>query len=171
MQEEAISYNCLQYQLTCPPFLTNMQQHGLFVNKYSKSPLKIGTAERKLLIVFCYYVLLAVIALTAFTLSTKNLSQSVKFILKHFDCERDGHNTSNPCSRSEFEELNNAALTTFSYILLGLFPIVNLVYAVNIQELKVYCQCFRKKATSKFSNSNDVSTLNSAVNSSTLKRV
>lgn len=148
-----------------------MQQHGLFTNKDSKSSLKIGTAERKLLIVFCYYVLLAVIALTAFTFSIKNLTQSVKFILEHFDCERDGHNTSNPCSRSDFEALNNAALTSFSYILLGLFPIVNLVYAVNIQELKVYCRCFRKKATSKLSNIIDVSTLSSAVNSSTLKRV
>lgn len=152
------------------PFLSNMQQHGLFTSK--KSSMKIGAAERKILIVFCYYVLLAVIALTAFTLSTKNFPKTIRLFAEYFNCERNGHNSSNPCSRSEFERLNNATLTSFSYILLGLFPIVNLIYAVNIQELKVYCRCFRnfKKAVSKISN-NELSTTSTAVNSSTLKRV
>ena len=40
-----------------------LQQQGLFRMKVSKRPLKIGTAERKVLIIFCYYVLLSVIAL------------------------------------------------------------------------------------------------------------
>lgn len=130
---------------------------------------KIGTAERKLLIVFCYYVLLAAIALTTFTLSIKDTSEITEHLINYFSCERDGHNSSNPCSRSELEALNNPTLTTLSYVLLGLFPVVNLVYAVNIDELKVYLQCLRKK--SKFSNSNDFSTASSAVNSFTLKRM
>jgi hypothetical protein len=144
----------------------------LFTGKDTKKKaFKIGSAERKLLIVFCYYVLLAAISLTAFTLSTKNLPETVKNFLEYFDCEKDGHNSSDPCSRADFERLNNSALTTFSYILLGLFPVANLVYAVNVQELKAYCQCFSRKSKSKCSNSNELSTLSSGVNSSTLKRV
>ena len=146
-----------------------MQQHGLFSSKNTKSSMKIGAAERKLLIVFCYYVLLAVISLSAFTLATKNLPKTVRLFAEYFNCERNGHNTSDPCSRLEFERLNNATLASFAYILLGLFPIVNLIYAVNIQELKVYCRCFKKKTASRISN-NELSTVSSAVNSFTLKR-
>jgi len=34
------------------------KQHGLFRMKLSKHPFKVGAAERKILIIFCYYVLL-----------------------------------------------------------------------------------------------------------------
>lgn len=146
-----------------------LQRHGLLRdNSYKtsvKNSFKIGTAERKLLIVFCYYVLLASVSLTAFTISTRNLAHFAELLGDYFSCEIGGHNSSNPCSRSEFEALSNAGLAGSAYILLGLFPIVNLLYAVNVQELKVFCRCFRKRS----SNLQSTATT-SGMHSSTMKK-
>ena len=86
-----------------------------------------------------YYIALIVIALTAFTLSTKNLPREAAAILDYFSCEQGGHDPEALCSRSEFEKWDISAFTTLSYILLGLFPIVNLVYVLNFRELKKHC--------------------------------
>ena len=111
-----------------------IQQHGLFKVKQSKNPFKIGTAERKILIGFCYYVLAAIISLIAFTISTRNGDQYANEVLKYFLCERS--NPSEPCSRDGYEALSYPVLTSLSYILLGLFPVINLTYVINFQELK-----------------------------------
>ena len=115
-----------------------MQQHGLIKTKQSKHPFKIGTAERKLLIIFCYHVLLITIALTAFTVTTRNVGQFAAVVADYWRCELTGVNPENPCDelRASFRELANPVLATFSYILFGIFPAVNLVFAVNIGELK-----------------------------------
>ena len=156
-------------------FFFFFQQHGLFkANKPdSKNRFKIGTAERKVLIVFCYYVILAVVALTTFTISTRNGDLTARRIFEYFTCEQNGHDPDEPCSRSNFEELTNPAWTTLSYMLLGMFPIVNLIYAVNVEELKAFCQCSGRGKTGrlKFSISDNPSTGSTAFNSSTLKKV
>ena len=90
----------------------------------------------KLLIIFSYYVVLAVVALTVLTMASRNSSQLVKSILRYFFCEQGGHNPSSPCSRSDIEHLGHPSIEALSYILLALLPVVNLLYAVNIAELK-----------------------------------
>ena len=89
------------------------------------------TAEKKLLVVLVYIVVLTAVALTTYTVSTKNLPRHVAAIREYFICEQGGHDPDNACSRSEFEGLNDFFLTTLSYFLLGLLPVVNLVYAQN----------------------------------------
>lgn len=146
-----------------------LQQHGLFkANKpSSRSSFRIGTAERKVLIVFCYYMVLAVVALTTFTISTRNDEVAIRIIAKHFICEQSGFDPEGSCDRSRVEEQGNPVWTTMSYILLGIFPIVNLIYAVNIQELKEHClMCSSwKKKLLKSSVSDNPSTFTTAVNS------
>ena len=115
-----------------------MQQHGLIKTNQSKHPFKIGTAERKLLIIFCYYVLLNTIALTTFTVTTRNVGQFAAAVVDYWCCELTGVNSENPCDelRASFRELANPVIATFSYVLLGIFPAVNLVFVVNLSELK-----------------------------------
>lgn len=119
---------------------------------------------------FCYYVVLAAVSLTAFTLSIRELSTLFHHIVQYYICEQGGHDPDAPCSRAAFEALQKPGITTLSYILLGLFPVVNLVYALNVQELREMCRCVSRKKD-KFSISDNPSTGSSAVNSSTLKRV
>ena len=113
-----------------------IQQNVKFKFNKSSNPFKFGTAEKKLIAVFCYYMVLAVVALTAFTLSTRNNALFARDVQVYFFCEQSGHNPSSPCSRSFIGELTYPSVTTSSYILLAISPVVNLVYAVDIQELK-----------------------------------
>ena len=131
--------------------------------KQSKHPLKIGTAERKMLIIFCYYVLLATISLTAFTVTTRNAGQFAAAVADYWRCELTGVNSENPCDelRGSFRELTYPELTSFSYILMGIFPAVNLVFAVNISELKQKFKTWCGQAT-KFYFSEEPSTASTA---------
>ena len=113
-----------------------LQQHGLFRAKQSKNPFKVGTAERKLLIIFCYYVVLGVIALTTFTVTTRNVELFTEELGQYFLCEAVG--PEDPCDRSGFEELTHPELVAVSYVLLGIFPVFNVVFAVNVNELKQF---------------------------------
>ena len=115
-----------------------MQKHGLIKTKHSKQLFKIGAAERKIIIIFCYYVLLVTIALTAFTVTTRNIGQFAAAVADYWRCELTGVDPENPCDGliASFRQYTNSVLTSFSYILWGLFPTVNLVFAVNISELK-----------------------------------
>ena len=65
---------------------------------------------------------------------------------KYFVCELSGHDPSNPCDRSRFRLLSNPGLTAMTFILLGLFPLFNLIYALNYEELMKRCRaCFKGK--------------------------
>ena len=67
-----------------------MPQNGLFLTKQLKGRSNnagTATAERKILIVFVYYVLLAAISLLTFSLSIKSTDQFIDEVLKHFKCE------------------------------------------------------------------------------------
>lgn len=119
-------------------FVTSLQQHGLFKARQSKNPYKIGTAERKILIVFVYYIILVVIALTAFTLTIRDEEEFSSAVLRYFECESKGVDPDNPCDPSSYIKLLHIALTSLSYILLGLFPMVNFIFVISVRELKQY---------------------------------
>ena len=90
-------------------------------------------------------MVLAVISLTVLTLFSRNSSQLVESIRKYFICEQGGQNLNNPCNRSDINRLSNPWVSTLSYITLSLFPVMNLLYTVNIQELKKLRQEFFTK--------------------------
>ena len=125
--------------------ISNLQHHGLFRTKLSKHPFKVGTAERKSLIIFCYYVLLGVIALTGFTISTRNGAMFSDAVAEYWRCEIAGVNSENSCDRQResFEQFTYPGLTAVSYVLISLFSAVNLIFAVNIKEInqkfKTWC--------------------------------
>ena len=83
-----------------------------------------------------YYVILAVIALLAFSLTTRDGDRFISEVLSYFECERKGVDPDNPCDTSGYISLLNVAITSISYILLGLFPLVNFIFVINVRELK-----------------------------------
>lgn len=101
---------------------------------YTKKLVKQHTSELKVVVISCYYLIFAVFVVTTFTIT--NVQQQEKFIsdaLIYFTCEANG--IRNQCDRS-FTELSGEIFTILSLILVGLFPIANLAYVLNIQELK-----------------------------------
>jgi len=103
--------------------------------KEKSNKFQLGAAEKKLLVVLCYYVVLASVVLTSFTLSTKSLSSYFKKLQTYFLCEQHGLDPSSPCSRV-FAGQSYPFLATASFILLGLFPVIYMIYAANLGELK-----------------------------------
>jgi len=106
--------------------------------KNSKHSFRIGAAERKSLIILCYYILLGVVAFSAFTVSTRSSTLFANTIAEYWRCESAGLNSENSCDglRDLLRQLGNPGLTSASYILLGIFPAVNLIFAVNVKEIK-----------------------------------
>ena len=120
----------------------DLQQHSKL-----KHIFKFGTAEKKLMIVFSYYIVLSSVALTTFTLSTRNIDILIRGIQEYFFCEQGGFDPEDRCTR-DYLKYAYPSLSTISYALLGLFPVVNLIYAINLKELKAAlnkCQPKSKK--------------------------
>ena len=86
-----------------------------------------------MIIVFLYYIVFVSVALVAFTLDIRRTDEYVAEVTKYFICESKGNGS---CSTSEYEDLSNPEITNLAIFLLGLFPAANLVYALNINELK-----------------------------------
>ena len=96
------------------------------------------TAKIKLLIIFSYFFMFLVISQTALTLSLRKQAKFEAQLKTYFCCESAGMNPGPSCERS-FERLSDSASIVISYVMLGLYPIANLVFVVNIKELKEIC--------------------------------
>ena len=83
--------------------------------------------------------------LTTFTIATRNSELFVEELLNYFACEGKGNDPNNPCDRNTFRQLSYPWLSAVSFVLLYVLPFVNLVYVLNIKELK------EKLKTLKFS--------------------
>ena len=110
----------------------------------SNNPFKFGTAEKKLLVVFCYFIILSSVAITTFTVITRNLSNFEKNIKNYFMCEQGGNDPNKPCSH-EYRRQSYPELTTISSVLLCLESVVNLIFAINLKELKGFFQKLKLK--------------------------
>ena len=125
-----------------------MQQHGLIKTK--PHPFKISIAERKVLIVLCYFVLLVVVSLTALAITVRNSGQYGVTLLEYWQCEATGVDPEKQCDRlyALFEELGPPALIAISNLLYLILPLVNLVFVINVTELKKKFKTWRGQAAS-----------------------
>ena len=96
-------------------------------------------AEIKLLVIFCYAFILLAISQITLTFSLRNRQNFRTRLMAYFLCELVGVAFGNNCERS-FERFSGEAFIIFSFILLGLYPVVKLVYVVNVKELKNSCR-------------------------------
>ena len=90
-------------------------------------------------------MLLGVIALAAFGISTRTGGVFVDALTLYFACES---TTPGNCeaSKNTAEQNTYPGLAYTAYILLALFPLVNLVYAFNFNELKeIWLTQFKQK--------------------------
>ena len=104
-----------------------------------------------------YYVIVTVVGLSQFTLLMRNAEPFKRQLEAYFACEGQSHDANQPCDRSNFEELTYPIVFCISLALIGLFPAVNLVYALNVQELKEKC-CLYRGSKKKQNESTNLST-------------
>ena len=116
------------------PFLQILEDNKLrAVCLKIKQTLKMKSAEVKVLTILSYYFILAVIVLTNTTIRVIDMPQFFADLVANFTCESipDGF-----CERA-FENLGAEIITMINYLLFGMYPIVNLLYVINIRELKM----------------------------------
>ena len=99
-------------------------------------PIKLSGAGRTVLIVLCFYVFSGVIALTNRMFTLRNSGLFVDARLDYWQCEATGVDPENPCNRASFEELMYPGLAILASVLTQIFPAVNLMFAVNMSDLK-----------------------------------
>ena len=115
----------------------------------STYPVKTGKAEIKLFIVCFYYIIFVAMSLSSLTLSTRNFEALRSALWVYFFCEQGGRDPDNMCSRDDIERLTHPFMTSISFIFIGLFPVVNLIYVVNIQETKDTLKKWKFKRSNK----------------------
>ena len=117
------------------------------INKHNKGS-RIGTAKKKILIVFCYYVVFSVFSLSSFTIATRNTHTNYSVVANYFLCERNGYDPNRPCDRSELEGLSQPEVAALSFFLLAVFPTANLIFTVNFhQAMKKVNSCHKSLRT------------------------
>ena len=103
-----------------------------------------------MLIILGYYLILGAAVLTILTNSLRLGPRFVEAATRYFVCEAPGIKeessdmemgsgnliSNSSCNREELEGLVNPIATTIAFVLLGFYPALNLVYVINIKELK-----------------------------------
>ncbi|KAL5491673.1 hypothetical protein EMCRGX_G017005 [Ephydatia muelleri] len=116
---------------------------GVFwtIRKRIKNKSMPGSADKKVFIVFCYYVILGVVSLVAFELNSKTSTQFISSLATYFACERE---TPGKCESYRKIAINFTypGISDAMYIILALYPLVNLVYAFDFHGFKYACSSF-----------------------------
>ena len=94
----------------------------------------------KVLIVFFYFFVFGVVSLTFFTITSKDITDFTSELITYFACESQGVQPGRTCERN-FNRMGTEFGLIVVYILLGFYPVVNLVYVVNFQEIKTFVKC------------------------------
>ena len=92
--------------------------------------------EIKVLIILGYFIIFGVSALTTFGVTLRNGQNFRNELVTYFLCESTGTSGDKVCSRMGIEQFSTPIPIALTLLLFGLYPVVNLVYAVQIQELK-----------------------------------
>ena len=95
----------------------------------------LQSAEVKMLIICCYYIILGLGASLAFTISSAYLNSLQNELQDYFECEECGIDSGQTCDRSQYERFINPALITIGYSLFALYPVVTLIYIVRFSAI------------------------------------
>ena len=95
----------------------------------------LQSAEVKMLIICCYYVILGLGASLAFSISSTYLTSLQNELQDYFECEECGIDSGQTCDRGQYERFINPALITIGYSLFALYPVVTLLYIVRFSAI------------------------------------
>lgn len=96
----------------------------------------LQSAEVKMLIICCYYVILGLGASLAFTISSAFLTGLQNELQDYFECQECGIDSGQTCNRDQYERFINPALITIGYSLFALYPVVTLIYIVRFSAVR-----------------------------------
>ena len=113
-------------------------------DRITKPSTKVAAEIKLSLIIFCYFFVFLAVSQTAFTFAVRNQASFVAELAEYFFCEAAGI-SGLTCERS-FERVASDIPVAIGLVLYGLYPVVTLIYVVNVEELKEFC-CARKASS------------------------
>ena len=115
-------------------FIIFLQQHIQKKISKSNTTLQIGKVEIKLMVVLIYYIVLVSILLSTLTVFSRNFTTLKEAMIRYFSCEVGGNNQQ--CSLDDIDRLSHPFLLTSTYFFICMLPVFNLIYVVNVKEIK-----------------------------------
>ena len=115
----------------------------------------------KILILSCYFIIFGIIALTNYSIDIRDVDITLDALLNYLACHAIGYNANHTCYE-EYDELRShlhPELFNVTYILLGLVPWSNLLFAVQVSDIK---RMFQKAVYLYSSHSSQDKTLSSS---------
>ena len=108
----------------------------------STTPVRIGTAERKILIVFVYNLITGFWAVVNFMLLTRDAPQFAEELGNYFHCEAMPF-PGQPCTRG-YRQYSHPVVTSIALVLLGLLSVVNLIFVIDTKWAKNLLQLLKR---------------------------
>ena len=104
---------------------------------FLQSRLHINPSELKILIVFVYSIIFAAIGVIAYMIGTRNADVFRNQLTSYFGCEALGVRPGEECER-RFDRTAVEVIVDLTLFFTAIYPIVSLIYVVNLQELKMF---------------------------------
>ena len=95
-------------------------------------------AEKKLLLIFSYYLVLTIVSQITLTVRLIEIPKFITALQDYIFCERSGHNATSVCDRSDVEYHGNPLVTLLPFLAVEILPAMLLVFVVNIGEIKKF---------------------------------
>ena len=110
--------------------------------------------------------MLVMLAMTDYTIASRNQDKILDAIKEYWQCEALGIDPDRPCikMRASFEEMTYPGLTILGHLIFGLLPAVNLIFVVNIKELKKKLKISRGQAANETPNRSRIASATCTVN-------
>ena len=110
----------------------------------------------------CYFIVFGITALINVSISARDLDIILEKLFIYFICQSTGYNGPDTCGkeRDELEYYLKPELNAVTYILLGLLPWSNLLFAVQVRDVKTAIQ--KLLSGCKF-HDNSTSTVNESI--------
>ena len=108
----------------------------------------ISTAEKKILIALCYYVIFAILMFMYSTFTIADVDLLVVALETYFRCEALGHlpNQTSQCDPKEYQQYTHPELAATTYFIFGFITTANLTFVINWSTVTKFCsQCYHKK--------------------------
>ena len=109
-------------------------QNWIIQRKYKKGNSNISIVEAKIFIALSYYAVFGIFSVAYASLTTSNRDAYFQEVQKYFVCEAKGSGSA--CDRSQFEQYQYVWLRGLTFTLLGLLPLVNLIFVISWKDSK-----------------------------------
>lgn len=123
----------IQYLSTHMHITQQMLLKKLSAGKGVRHIIKVSKAEMKILFIMCYYIIFGVLYLVFLCLTTVTREKTRMALFDYFSCESESSNMQDCDSLNTAEVRFLDVLSIVVYFLLGMIPLVILIFGVNIK--------------------------------------